>query len=56
LKYKDPFIVNKDIKLNFDPLFVYVDFVRPGKHTYIIDYAYEEEPIQSIHHIIVPPF
>lgn len=37
LKYKDPHIENEDIQMSFDNVFVYVDFMKPGRHSYIVN-------------------
>lgn len=55
LKYKGPHIENKDILMTFDPVFAYVDFIKPGRHSYIVNYLNDQET-NYLFHTIIPPF
>lgn len=53
----DKFNLNKPPELDYDQLFVYVDFVKPGKHHYVVTYENSHvEPAPIIEEAETPKF
>ena len=53
LKYPNAQLGNNEIKWeDDDQIFVFVDFVKPGRQTYIINYG---EELLTLHHFIANP-